>query len=448
MTSFAVLTNLARAGLNFFFAQRRKARKEKYLLFFIKELKNMSKVRSSLFLFCARVFNAGSQFVLVIVVSRALGPEEFGLFSFLSATVLIGYTLGNFGLDTYMVREISKGNILIKDSIGHFFLLKVCMAFITIFLFAVFFILYPLNQKTSFLFMVYSLSILFRVPAETLWYAGDGCGRFEIHSILWLMNNLLKMVSGVCAIFGGGGIDKLIYALVAADAIALAVSWFIFSKTIGPFSLWFDLKSMVEILRKVWLIALGGFLGVFYFRLDTLMLEAMKGNLIVGFYSAAYRVFEIFSIFPGTMLLVFFPLLSRSHGKGQEVFQKHFSQGIFILGFTGFFAGCLVYYFSPWVIHTMYGEAYGYSVSVLRILAGVIFFYFINFHFGLALVSMGKERQNLFFLLFSTFLNFVLNLIMIPSYEHIGAAWATMFSEIFLLSLYLYNRKKLFGIIN
>lgn len=395
--------------------------------------------RGGLYLFGARFFNAVSQLVLVMVVSRTLGPEEFGLYSFLSALILIGYSIGNFGLDTYMVREISRGEISIKDSLGNFIFLKAGMSFVAIFSFAIFLMFYTLSPQSLYLFWIYSLSIIFRVPAETLWYAGDGLGKFGVHSALWSMNNSLKMVFGVLAVLGGGGIEKLIIGLVAADAVALAVSWFVFFKMIRSFNLSVNLKLAVTILGKVPAIALGGFLGVFYFRLDTLMLETMTNNSVVGFYNAAYRVFEIFSIFPGTMLLVFFPLLSKSHGQGQDIFQKHFFQGISILGISGFLAGCFVYYFSPWIIHNMYGDSYESSIAALRILAWAIFFYFINFHFGFTLISIGKERQNLFFLLLATFLNFILNLAMIPSMAHIGAAWSTIFSEIFLLAIYLYH---------
>ena len=60
-------------------------------------------------------------------------------------------------------------------------------------------------------------------------------------------------------------------------------------------------------------IALGMIFSVLYFRLDIVMLQLMTEEKMVGFYSAAYKLFEVAVVFPHSFMLVLFLALVEEY---------------------------------------------------------------------------------------------------------------------------------------
>jgi O-antigen/teichoic acid export membrane protein len=65
-------------------------------------------IKNTLYIFAGRFFNAVFVFLLILVVSRQLGPALFGVYSFLTTVVLAANCFSNLGFDTWMVREVTK----------------------------------------------------------------------------------------------------------------------------------------------------------------------------------------------------------------------------------------------------------------------------------------------------------------------------------------------------
>jgi O-antigen/teichoic acid export membrane protein len=59
---------------------------------------------------------------IILIVSRKLGPDVFGGYAFLNAVIMTGVVIANFGLDTLMVREVSRdssqGNRFLSTVLG------------------------------------------------------------------------------------------------------------------------------------------------------------------------------------------------------------------------------------------------------------------------------------------------------------------------------------------
>ena len=98
--------------------------------------------------------------------------------------------------------------------------------------------------------------------------------------------------------------------------------------------------------------------------------------------------------------------------------------------------------FSRWIIAIIFGDEFFPSIAVLEVLSGAIFLYFLNFLLSNILISSGRESINTWNLVGATVANIVLNLILIPQYGAIGAAWSTLFCEgVLILALGVEVRK-------
>ena len=103
------------------------------------QLIDCSMIQNTFYIFAGRITNAVFLFMLTLVVSRQLGPALFGVFSFLTTVVMAASCFANLGLDTWMVREVTKhserGRYYLSNILG----LKVAASLITIVLISLYF---------------------------------------------------------------------------------------------------------------------------------------------------------------------------------------------------------------------------------------------------------------------------------------------------------------------
>jgi O-antigen/teichoic acid export membrane protein len=392
-------------------------------------------IKNTLYIFAGRASNAVFILLLTLVVSRQLGPALFGIFSFLTAVVVSANCFSNLGLDTWMVREVTKtpsqGQQYLSNIIG----LKIGTSVVTIVLVFLVFRTTSLPQTTLSLLWVLSISLLFNTISQTLWHYGNCFKEFFYHSVLWAASNMIKAGTGISLVLLFHELEPLIWGIVAAEAIALIISFCVIRNRFGAFVPEFQFMVWKNFLVRSTPIAMGMIFSVLYFRLDIVMLQLMTGEKTVGFYSAAYRLFEVAVVLPHSFMLVLFPTLVEEYHSDQSQFKSRFKKVLVLYSLIGGGIALVLWSLSHAVIRTMYGDKFLLSADILEVLSWAILLFFINFLLSNLLIASGLEKIIAWNLVGATVLNISLNLIWIPNYGAIGAAWATLFCEFGLIAL-------------
>ncbi len=169
-----------------------------------------------------------------------------------------------------------------------------------------------------------------------------------------------------------------------------------------------------------------------YFKIDVPILALLKGHYEAGLYVAAYKPFEALLFLPVSMLNVVFPVLATYHrvAEGRLVWAVgRFYKALLALGWpigigTYMLAGPFRFvYFYP------------QSTPALRILALGIPFMFVSNAFIGALNAIDRQLTFTWAALGSMVVNILLNLALIPPFGYLGAAWATILTEVALFGL-------------
>ena len=386
-------------------------------------------IKNTFYIFAGRVSNVVFLFLLTLVVSRQLGPALFGIFSFLTTIVIAASCFANLGLDTWMVREVTKDPERGRHYLSNILGLKTGASLITIILVFLIFQLTDLPENTQHLLWVISASILFNSLSQALWHYGNCFKKFIYHSALWASSNIIKSVLGISLVLLYHEIEPLILGVVIAEFATLIISFLVIRKRFGKFSIEFDFLVWKDFLSRSSPIAFGMIFSVLYFRLDIVMLQIMTGEKTVGWYSAAYKLFEATLILPHSFMLVLFPTLVGEYHADKLKFKKSFQKSILVFSIIGGGITLVFWFFSDWIIAFIYGEKFSPSVSLLNILSVAVFLFFINFLLSNILITSGREKINTWILIMATILNIFLNLSLIPKYGAEGAAWATIFCE-------------------
>jgi O-antigen/teichoic acid export membrane protein len=102
----------------------------------------------------------------------------------------------------------------------------------------------------------------------------------------------------------------------------------------------------------------------------------------------------------------------------------------------------MLWSFSNEVIRMIYGDIFLPSADILEVLSLAILLFFVNFLLSNLLIASGREKINAWNLVGATVSNIILNLVWIPKYEAVGAAWATLLCEVgLIMALSLQVRK-------
>ena len=399
-------------------------------------------IKSTIYVFAGRVSNALFIFLLTLVVSRHLGPALFGVFSFLTTVLVSANCFSSLGLDIWMVREVTKNPLKAKFYLSNILGLKIGASLIAILFIFLIFQATGLPHITLHLLWILSVSLLFNSMSQTLWHYGDCFKQFIFHSSLWASSNIIKSLLGVALVLLYQELEPLIWGVVAAEAISLILSFCVIRHQFGPFVPEFQFAVWKDILVRSAPIAMGMIFSVLYFRLDIVMLQLMTEEKVVGFYSAAYKLFEVAVILPQSLMLVLFPTLVEEYHADRSRFRNSCKKALIIYSLIGGSIALVLWGFSHAIINLIYGDKYLPSIGVMDILAWAILLFFINYLLSNVLITSGREKTNSWNLVGATVLNISLNLFWIPRYGAIGAAWATLFCEIALIaSLSLQVRK-------
>lgn len=159
-------------------------------------------------------------------------------------------------------------------------------------------------------------------------------------------------------------------------------------------------------------------------RLDLVILTEMGGGAVAGTYSAAQRIAQVGYFLPVLVVQVLSPQVARaaSDADGLAVVQRAMD-GLVIAGLL--LAGLLSLGAAP-LVRLMFGASYAESATVLSLLAWNNVFVFMGCAHSLFLVNRGRQTLSLGLTWIAATVSVVLNLLLIPRFQALGAAIASV----------------------
>jgi O-antigen/teichoic acid export membrane protein len=185
--------------------------------------------------------------------------------------------------------------------------------------------------------------------------------------------------------------------------------------------------------------------GLLHLQGDMVLLSLMKPAADVGIYAIAFKFIEQALVLSGLIMAVFFPILVRrlneSQERGEEVIRK--CSALLLVA-----AVCLTLVFvvmAPQFVGIVASDEFAGAEQALRILALALPAMFVAAVYLHVLVALNRQRVLIGIAVSSLALNFGLNLYLIPRYSYIGAAWATVASELFASAAVFYMARRAFA---
>jgi len=382
-------------------------------------------------------------FAATIFIARSFDVDKFGIFSFAEAAFFFFSLIVLFGTDIIGAREVSKAEgYEKKEIVNQIIPIRFIFSLVSFIILIVFIALLrnPLETKLMILLCV---SAIFSFVFLLDWFFW-GEERFIIYSQSAVIRDLSFL----------GGVLLLIYFkanLLWVGVIFLVSKWlgsvFLLGRYVKehgfPSISWkfsfkrtlFDSSAMMFITTLV-----GWVVGYF----DIFILSIIIGDRGTGLYSAAYKPISFLLLAIMVSIKSVFPYLSKTAKTGARDFRKIV---IFaLLGISVLFMPLMTLggRLSTGIITTVYGSSFAESGNIFYLLVFAAFIISVNTVYSRGLVAVGEDRTNLIANISVGLINILSNLILIPIFGFIGAAWSKIIGD---GVIFFYYHRKLSNII-
>ncbi len=197
--------------------------------------------------------------------------------------------------------------------------------------------------------------------------------------------------------------------------------------------------------QSKWLL-LSGVAAVLYLKIDQVMLANFHGTKEVAYYGAAAKLSEFWYVFPLLIANAFNPKLIQLKQQSANSYQAFLLQILSFMVASSIIISLITYAVSTPLINFIYGNEYQMSANILSIHIFASIFIFQRAILSKWLIIESCYKFSLMSHGAGAISNIILNLLLIPTYGGIGAAWATLFSYMIasFLSLALTHKTREF----
>ncbi len=373
----------------------------------------------------------GLGFVTIVLISRDLGPSQYGIFSLLLAIFTISVQISDFGISTSYVKYTSENLQKRREIFATVLLAKLMLA-----VFVVIFLSVASDRISDFFFesdryggliSLVSAAVIFHSIFAAAVAHYQAIQNFRAYSMLKIVHNAMKLVAitAISSVFSND--LHLDYFLIAYSYAVVVLLVLLLYKNFGYIG-GFNPKHLVHIYKLGFWIFLSSIATMIIMRLDIMMLQKMSNSAEVGYYSVALNLAMIFPLITASLVTTLLPKMDsflKQYDIRTYVFRilskaKYVVGVLIVLEISSFF-----------LIEMIFGSGYRGSVAVFQILlVAFIFGVIVN---PISLVMLSIEKAHLLTLLnwIQLPLNYVGNLILIPLLQAEGAAISTVILRIF-----------------
>jgi O-antigen/teichoic acid export membrane protein len=228
------------------------------------------------------------------------------------------------------------------------------------------------------------------------------------------------------------GLEWVLAALVLGNLLTAGWNWLLV-RSLVSLSWRFDMAVWKEIAERSWPIALSITFNLIYLKGDVIILSLTRSQAEVGIYGAAYKILDVLTVIPIMFMGLVLPLLVKARADGSandwnRILQKAFDfMAILALPLV---AGALVVGRDLMVLFA--GDGFAEAGPLLVILIVACAAVFFGSMFGHAVIAVKKQKVMVWGYAADAVLATALYLAIIPAYGPTGAAWVTVFAEVFI----------------
>ena len=369
----------------------------------------------------------------IVYLAPTLGPGPFGNLSFALAILSYFMLVPNAGLPLWGTREIANDEAKTRHYVNNILTLRLTLAIVGFGLLALLAVLLPEPLETKRLLILFGLALF---PSALLFdWVFQGIQRMEFIGIARVLQQALYL--GLLRALVEGSEQLLTVPMIYIAALCAASIFLLlfFVRRFGIPRLEFDFPLWKTSLRQALPMGFAFIMVQLYMNFDIIMLQFLRDEEEVGYYSAAYRIILFFI---GVAIMynhAIFPVVSRQFKTSVDAMRSLLSAStklMVILALPLAVGGTIL---ARPIMNLLYGSEYDNGIIAFQLLIWVVAIIFVSALYSHALIACGRQNIYARVEVMVGLVNLALNFALIPPYGLMGAAIATLVTSVVGFSL-------------
>jgi len=375
--------------------------------------------------------------VLLTLAGRYLSAADYGRFSYAIALTTIVETLMDSGLGQVTIRAVARE----RDSADRLFrdILGLKLFWVAVGLLVLVVVTPVLRHDPVVIRLCYIVGISSAVRSYLMTARGllQGLDRFDLEAAIVVADRVVLLAAGAVALIGGFGLFGLAAAFVAARLATLLGTTVLLGGVVGSLRPRFHMPTWRDLQRAALPLGLFMIAVNLYAYIDTVILGFISTDVEIGWYAAAYRVYEGLTYLPSIMAAVVSPRLSFLFVNDRIAHRRLLWRALGATAAAGAVVGAIGVLAARFVLVLLFGAQYEHGTAALQILAAGAVFVFCTWILHAAAISTNLDRRLFGTTAVGLVVNVGLNLVFIPRWGIAGAAAATVLAEAVTVGLLL-----------
>ncbi len=368
-------------------------------------------------------------FFIGILAARYLGPSNYGLINYAASIVTFVLPISQLGFSNVLVQELTcdsqnEGKILgtsiFMSTISAIF----CMVGVVSFASAT----NVGETETVIIVAIYSVNLIFQMfDMIQYWFQSKLLSKYS--SIASLVAYLIVSCYKLFLLIT----QKNVYWFAASYAIdysLIALFLIILYCKLGGQKLSLDLEIGKRMFAKSKHYIVTGLMVAIFSHTDKIMIKELAGDVLTGYYSVAVAIASIPSFAYAAIIDSYRPIIFSSQND-KEKFEFNLKNLYCIVFWLSFAQSVVMTIFSRLFVNILYGKAYADASDILGIVVWFIPFSYLGSIRNIWILANNKQKYLWIINASGACLNVVLNLVLIPYCGAVGAAVASVLTQMF-----------------
>jgi O-antigen/teichoic acid export membrane protein len=385
--------------------------------------------------------------VYSMYTARYLGPERYGTIAFALAFTSIFGVVTDLGINTLTIREVARNKNSATTFLGNLLLIKSILVIITVAFIVVAVNLTGHDRIEIDVTYLISISIIlsaFNGAFNSLFQAFE---RIEYVSIGSVLSNISMLLGAGYAISQGFGVIGFACIYIFSSTLGLAYTLFVANRLHLTHALQIDREMIWPMMKEALPFGITALSGMIYTYADSIMLSSLKGNEVVGWYNAPYRLMLMMLFIPNVINVVIFPVMSRYFTSSPSFLKLIYTKYLKFMLILSLPLGMGTTLIADKIILFVFGVGFENSIVALKIIIWTIVLTFIGAAFARLLESVNQQRIITKISMVCMVVNVLLNILLIPKFSYIGSSFVTVFTEFLLVgSIIFFSYRLNYGI--
>lgn len=377
-----------------------------------------------------------STIVVTPYISRILGADNIGIYSYTHSIVSYITLFGALGATLYGRREIAACGQNVHQRSVVFYNIVVLKVFSTLLSLSVYFVIFNVIGEYQTLFCIQSIEVI-AVVFEISWlYQGEN--RFQVCAVLAAVCKVLLAISVFAFVKTQNDLPAYCFCVSSSVLFLNVAMWSLKPKAVERVSV-SELQPL-SILKPVLALFIPQIAIQIYQVMDKTMLYAITQSAAEsGYYEQSHKIINIATLLMTARGVAVSPRLSALYANHRDdKIRSTLGESFQFVWFIGlplvFGLIMLSNYFVPWY----FGQGYDRVTALMQIFAPICLIIGLSNLLTVYYIALKRSKQIAIAAFAGAGANLLLNAILIPRIQAAGAAIASVFAEFLILCIWFF----------